>query len=236
MDLAGNVGAASAARSFTVDVSPPGAPVLLTPEAGALLSTSTPVFNGTAEPGSTITVLLDGVPFGQAKADATGAWSWTANLRVADGTHTVKAQATDAVGSAGLFSGSTSFSVDTVAPDTFLPSGPAERTQQREATFELSASEQDALYECRLDGASFAGCTSPVTFSELANGTHTLEVRARDRAGHEDPTPARHTWSVAHGDTVEGGGVGCSTQGGAAALAPLGWLGLAWLLSRRRRS
>jgi len=153
-------------------------------------------------------VLLDGVPFGQAKADATGAWSWTANLRVADGTHTVKAQATDAAGSAGLFS----------------------------STFELSTSEPGVLYECRLDGASFAACTSPVTFSELADGTHTLEVRARDQAGHEDPTPARHSWSVVHGDTVEGGGMGCSTPGGATALASLGWLGLAWLLARRRRS
>jgi uncharacterized protein (TIGR03382 family) len=235
-DQAGNVGAASAARSFTVDLSPPGAPEVLTPRAGELVSTSTPVFTGTAEPGSTVTVFMDGAALGQVKADATGAWNWQVSLRVADGAHTVRAQATDAAGIVGLFSGTALFSVDTVAPDTFLAGGPAAQTELREATFELSASESGASYSCRLDGGDFAPCTSPVTFAELAEGTHTLEVRARDVAGHEDPTPARHNWAVTHREVVEGGGVGCSTQSGAVSLAPLGWLGLAWLLSRRRRS
>jgi MYXO-CTERM domain-containing protein len=235
-DAAGNVGGASAARSFTVDLSPPGTPELVTPKAGELLSTSTPVFTGTAEPGSTVTLFLDGVSFGRVQADAAGAWSWTASLRVADGAHSVKVQATDAAGSAGLFSGAVSFSVDTVVPDTFLSGGPSGQTEQKEATFELSASEPGVSYLCRLDSADFAPCTSPVTFSELIEGSHTFEVRARDAAGHEDPTPARHGWTVTHREVVEGGGVGCSTPGTAASLAPWGLLGLAWLLSRRRRS
>ena len=52
-------------------------------------------------------------------------------------------------------------------------------------------------YECRLDGASFAPCTSPFTpDSPLALGSHVFEVRAVDLHGNADPTPAQYAWTI----------------------------------------
>ena len=53
-----------------------------------------------------------------------------------------------------------------------------------------------AGYECSLDGAAYAGCVSPMAVTGLAEGRHTVLVRARDAAGNVDPTPASRTWVV----------------------------------------
>ncbi len=50
-------------------------------------------------------------------------------------------------------------------------------------------------FNCSLDAAAFAACTSPQTYSGLTNGSHTFQVRAVDAAGNVDPTPATYTWA-----------------------------------------
>jgi len=47
-----------------------------------------------------------------------------------------------------------------------------------------------------MDAAAYASCTSPVTYSGLAIGSHTFRVRAVDTASNVDPTPAGLTWTV----------------------------------------
>jgi HYR domain len=53
-----------------------------------------------------------------------------------------------------------------------------------------------AGFQCSLDGQAASSCTSPVTFNNLAVGTHTFEVRAIDTSNNIDQTPASFTWTI----------------------------------------
>jgi hypothetical protein len=82
-------------------------------------------------------------------------------------------------------------------PETILattptdPSGPA-------VSFVFTGTDDVAVtaFECSLDDAAFAECTSPHGYSGLALGTHTFQVRAVDTEGVVDPSPARYDWEV----------------------------------------
>ncbi len=90
--------------------------------------------------------------------------------------------------------------VDTTVPDTSLRAAPQPIERLRDAWFDLSSSEwPHSYFECRLDRSSWSRCTSPETYSNLSQGTHTFEGRAIDAAGNRDATPVIHTWKV---DTV----------------------------------
>jgi hypothetical protein len=71
-------------------------------------------------------------------------------------------------------------------------------TVSRSITFKFTGFDATALagFECRLDTANFASCTSPVTYTSLTLGTHAFEVRAVDASGNRDGTPAQHTLIV----------------------------------------
>jgi PKD domain len=84
---------------------------------------------------------------------------------------------------------------DTTPPQTTITSGPTGTTPSMAAAFEFTASEQ-STFECSLDDAPFDACASPATYSGLGDGSHTFRVRATDRVGNTDPTPAEQTWTV----------------------------------------
>ncbi|HZH13511.1 MAG TPA: MYXO-CTERM sorting domain-containing protein, partial [Archangium sp.] len=157
------------------------------------------------------------------------------------GPHEVRARATDEAGNTSPPTEPRTFTIvqDTSAPETNITSGPSGTTPERTATFEFSSNEPGVTFECSLDGAAYTPCTSPVTFTDLAEGEHTLQVRARDAAGNVDATPATRTWTVSAGTGNEdiaflGDGVGCSATGGDASLLLMG-LGTFLTLARRRR-
>jgi len=77
-----------------------------------------------------------------------------------------------------------------------IDSGPANPTTSTDATINFSASESGSTFECALDGAAFASCTSPVQLTGLAVGAHTFSVQATDLAGNIDATPASYAWTV----------------------------------------
>src|SRR6476661_6786408 len=66
---------------------------------------------------------------------------------------------------------------DTTPPQTSLSGRPASMTGSTSATFFLVASESGSSYECSLDGASWASCTTPKSYSGLALGTHPFATR-----------------------------------------------------------
>src|SRR6185503_4187952 len=83
-DQAGNVGVASSALSVTIDSGGPAAPstpdLVATSDIGVsstddITKVTTPVFGGTAEPNSAITLFNGAIVAGAAKADAAGHWS-----------------------------------------------------------------------------------------------------------------------------------------------------------------
>ena len=91
---------------------------------------------------------------------------------------------------------------DNDPPDTNIDSSPGDPTASTNARFAFSGSDPVSAierFECSLDASPFNTCVSPVTYAGLASGSHTFQVRAIDRSGTADPTPASFTWMV---DTV----------------------------------
>ena len=87
---------------------------------------------------------------------------------------------------------------DTDPPDTTIASGPPALTSSQSAAFSFTADEAGSTFECSLDGGAFATCTSPASYSGLADGAHTFDVRATDGSANTDPTPDSASWTVDH--------------------------------------
>jgi hypothetical protein len=73
---------------------------------------------------------------------------------------------------------------------------PADPTNDASSTFEFSANEAGAAFQCRLDAGAWDACSSPATAGPLADGSHTFDVRATDTAGNQETTPESYTWVV----------------------------------------
>ncbi len=80
-------------------------------------------------------------------------------------------------------------------PDTYIDSAPPAGTASTSATFSFHASSPGATFDCSLDGGPAAPCTSPVTYSGLADGAHAFSVDATV-GGVVDPVPATVEWTV----------------------------------------
>ena len=78
-----------------------------------------------------------------------------------------------------------------------MTSGPASgsTSPDRSPSFGFASNESDASFSCRLDGGGFDDCSSPSIVSDLAESSHTFQVKAADRAGNEGPVTSR-TWNV----------------------------------------
>jgi hypothetical protein len=82
------------------------------------------------------------------------------------------------------------------APQTTLRSRPGKKTYDRTPTFRFGSNEAGSTFQCKLDGKPFKGCRSPFTSKRLSFGKHTFKVRARDKSGKLDPSPASYSFKV----------------------------------------
>jgi hypothetical protein len=194
-DTAGNTDGSPASQSWTIDVTPPSAPLINTPVNGSITNDASITVSGDAEPASTVTVFDNGVSKGTVTANSTSGWTQTLPAE-SDGTHTYVARATDAAGNTSTDSGARTVTVDTVAPQTTITAQPSSPTNQTSAGFGFGADEAGSTFQCKLDNAAFAACASPKDYAGLAEGAHTFEVRAMDLAGNSDGSPAAYTWTV----------------------------------------
>ncbi len=113
---------------------------------------------------------------------------------LAAGRHALEVRAIDRAGNVGP-AVSRAWTVDLTAPDDVVDSGPSDPSNSSSASFAFSADEE-ATFECSLDGAPFGVCSSAQSYESLGEGGHVVEVRAIDRAGNVDPEPAAYSWTI----------------------------------------
>ena len=133
---------------------------------------------------------------------------------LADGSHTFDVQAIGLLGTDPT-PAHAAWTIDTVAPETTITSPPIGTTSSPSATFTFTSSEPGSTFKCRRDGHKILPCSSPKTYSALANGTHTFRVWATDPTGNQDATPATQTWkidSVAPQTTMTSGPTGTTSS------------------------
>jgi hypothetical protein len=193
-DPAGNTDQAPAVRSFTVDTVAPETTITSGPS-GATSNNTPSVEFSASEPGSTFECSLDSGDYSPGCVSPTPL-EFYAGGPLVDGAHSFAVKATDAVGNTDETPAVRSFTVDTVAPETIITSGPTGVTNDNTPTFEFSASDPGSSFKCALDAVPATACNSPYTTPVLANGDHDLSVGAIDPAGNLDQTPAARSFTV----------------------------------------
>jgi hypothetical protein len=85
---------------------------------------------------------------------------------------------------------------DRTRPNTFITRRPANRSYDRTPTFRFRSNESGARFECKVGGFAYRRCSSPFTWPRLSPGLHRVLIRARDRAGNRDATPAKDFFRI----------------------------------------
>lgn len=200
VDAGGNSDGTPASYTWTVDTTSPPAPVVITPANGSSTNDTTPTVNGSGEPGATITLYVDGSANATGTADGSGNWNITVSSALSNGSHTVRARASDAAGNTSPDSNTNTFIVDNTAPDTTITANPTNPSAVTTPSFSFTGNDGAGVggltFECKLDAGAFTSCTSPYTTPALSDGSYTFQVRATDALGNTDPSPASYTWDV----------------------------------------
>jgi hypothetical protein len=185
-DLAGNT--ADASVTILVDIIAPDTAIDSAPS-GAVPSTDAFITFHSTEAGSTFMCSLDG------STPVTCVNPITYHS-LSDGAHTFSVTATDAVGNVDATPATAAWSVDTTAPDTIIDSAPSGTVNIASASITFHSTEAGSSFVCSLDGAAVVSCTSPASYTGLADGAHTFSVTATDAVGNTDATPATASWTV----------------------------------------
>lgn len=165
------------------------APVLqvTAPSNGTTINNSAPafVFDWTEDMPATLECRVDADP----SWSACGSGSQLAFL--SDGSHTFFVRMTDLAGNVG--SAQTTFSVDTTPPAApTITGGPNTYVASKSASFTFSGAEPGGSFQCAIeDDPIWSTCTSPKSYSGLAEGLHTFRVRQLDALGNVGPAADR---------------------------------------------
>ena len=189
--LTDEAGVDSVTLCETQDLTPQTA-IVSGPPSGALIASKTTAYSLTATEPSSFELSVDGGPFAPCPATCSPP-------ALGDGAHTLAFRAVDTDENllADLTPATRTLVIDTTPPVTTIRGQAKFKTKKKSAKvkFTLGASEAGAGFECSLDGAPFAACSSPFT-AKAKRGKHTLRVRASDAAGNVDDTPAARAFKV----------------------------------------
>lgn len=170
-----------------------------------------PVFTGTADIGTTVTVLDGATVIGMSKTNAAGIWSIRTSA-LANGVHAISANITDAAGNASLISTGLSLTVDTIvpaapsAPDLAISSDSGSLTTDNITNITMPVftgkAEANATVTL-LEGTTVIGTGRAdgagnwsVTSGPMAEGKHIVKSRVADLAGNISTTSASVTVTI----------------------------------------
>jgi hypothetical protein len=187
---AGQVGDA-VSRGWTVDTQAPPTPQIVQHPPTYTNQTSATFGYTDAEAGVRYQCKVDGVAYRDCANPVT--WRQLAGNR--DGWIVFYVIAVDAAGNSS-HSANFSWKIDqTPPPRPQLVQQPANPSTSTSATFAFVDRETSASFECALDGAAYAACTSPRTYTGLSNARHRFSVRAVDLAGNSGAS-VDYSWRV----------------------------------------
>ncbi|MGT8858800.1 BapA/Bap/LapF family large adhesin [Enterobacter sp. 186315] len=214
VDAAGNASDPSAPFLITIDTTPPAPPVILTVADdvgtttgnltnGQLTDDNRPTLSGTAVAGSVVRIYDGSTLLGSVVA-TNGSWSFTPTTPLADGSHTLRATASDPAGNVSGDSNTFTLVVDATAPtvpvitsivdDIGTITGPIIGSNPTNDTQPTLNGTAEANSVVRIyDGGTLVGqvtadangnWTLPQTTTVLGNGQHDFTVTATDAAGN----------------------------------------------------
>jgi hypothetical protein len=117
--------------------------------------------------------------------------------------HTFQVRALNQLGEPDLTPATYSWTI-AANPETAISTNPAATTFDTSLNVAFSSTYPGATFQCQLDSAAWATCTSPKALTGLTAGAHTYRVRAVNQANEPDETPSSISWTVAVADTTIG--------------------------------
>ncbi|HIE27877.1 TPA: PEGA domain-containing protein, partial [Candidatus Poribacteria bacterium] len=196
-DLSGNVTLEPTSSSFVIDTTPPTAQIIEGPN--GTLSRKDVTFKFSAQEPATFAFYLSGYEESYSSYLKTDSKTY---YDLPDGDYTFYVKAKDEVGNEQHKSAERRFTVDTVAPGATITSGPKALITYNNVTINFSAKEPE-IFEYYLSGreSEFSHSTldTTVSYNNLPDGSYTFYVRAKDKAGNIDKTPASCSFTI---DTV----------------------------------
>ncbi|WP_349620096.1 Ig-like domain-containing protein [Azospirillum argentinense] len=177
-----------------------------------LTNVTRPTLSGTAEANATVTVLVDGIAVGTTVADENGFWVHRLQTPLTDGTHNITTTATNRFGIVSDPSDALAVVIDTavpVAPAPLVTSATVAGVAAGERISGIAkpslagtteaGSTVNVLVDGRVAGTAVADANGAWTFqftAALADGTHSVQVQATDRAGNASSLSAVTTLTI----------------------------------------
>lgn len=239
-DGSGNV---SPPTSITAaDTTPPEAPMIILADdavgslTGSLNSDQTtddprPVFSGSGEAGTTLTIYDNGKSIGSTVVNSDGSWTFTPANNLADGFHQFTATSTDPAGNVSPDSLAFNLTIDTLAPNApvlevtddegtiqgLLTSGGFTDDNQPDLGGQGDPGSTIAIYDNGLLVAEVDvdddGTWSYTPPTALADGLHSITLTETDLAGNLSPVSAPFEFTIDRTPPAAPTGLALNTEG-----------------------
>lgn len=195
LPVPGAANSISVSKTIKIDTTAPVVSISANP--ASVVSSSTASFTFAATDAGTVNGY-------QCKVDSASYAACTSPKTISGlsvGAHTFYVTATDIAGNTSSAQ-TVNWTIDKTGPTTTISSATTGSVSSTSASFSFSATDSGggtvASYQCQIDGAAYATCTSPKAYTGLSQGSHTFYVRAVDSVGNTG-TAVTSTWVV---DTV----------------------------------